>query len=306
MNLILGVGNVFSSVRLISNAIINSVSPNMSSIYGAIVLTITGNGFSNNISSITVMIGSNVCPVIQATASQLQCTVPPQGSQSSLVNVVVTSNGITFLGTRSITYSLSVTPTISSVSPTTGSATQVLTISGNNFVTGQTNVLVGSSLCNSTSVSTTSITCILASTAAGSQSVTVYVTTMGKSNANVLFTYILQVTSVSPSQGSYGGGQTIRVIGDGFNAASLSVNVCSRACQSVTVVSNTELLCVTPAATVSVSNTTCNVTVTVDTLSRSASFTYQSSLTTIITSASPTRGGTGGGTTLTINGTNFP
>ncbi|CAF4865646.1 unnamed protein product, partial [Rotaria socialis] len=38
----------------------------------------------------------------------------------------------------------------------------------------------------------------------------------------------------------------------------------------------------------------------------SVSYIYQANLTATITSISPTRGGTGGGTTLTITGTNFP
>jgi hypothetical protein len=155
-------------------------------------------------------------------------------------------------------------------------------------------------------MSTTSITCTVSSSPAGNQPVIVTVSSIGQSNSNILFLYSLHVTSISPSQGSYGGGQSVSVTGDGFNTPSISVTVCGQACQSVTVLSNTQLTCVTPSATYSSSNQACSLTVTVGSLSQSVSYTYQTNSTATVTSVSPTRGGTGGGTTLTITGTNFP
>jgi hypothetical protein len=38
----------------------------------------------------------------------------------------------------------------------------------------------------------------------------------------------------------------------------------------------------------------------------SAPYVYGANLTATVTAVSPTRGGTGGGTTLTVTGTNFP
>ncbi|CAF4979579.1 unnamed protein product, partial [Rotaria socialis] len=91
-----------------------------------------------------------------------------------------------------------------------------------------------------------------------------------------------------------------------FNTSSVSVTICNQACQSVSVISNTQLTCVTPSASASSTDRTCSLTVTVGSLSQSVSYIYQANLTATITSISPTRGGTGGGTTLTITGTNFP
>lgn len=56
------------------------------------------------------------------------------------------------------------------------------------------------------------------------------------------------------------------------------------------------------------SDTSCTVTVSVNTLSASSSqkFTYKASLSPIAYSVSPIRGGTGGGTLLTITGSKFP
>ncbi|CAF4613132.1 unnamed protein product, partial [Rotaria socialis] len=301
-----GVGSIISVARLTVNAILTSISPTTSGIYGGVLLNIAGSGFSSNMNNSRIMVGSNQCQLVQATTSQLVCTVPPRGSQSSVVNIVVISKGLTLPGSWSFVYNVSNTPNIASVNPTSGSVSQLLTINGINFISNQTSVFVGNIQCSINSISTTSITCTLGSSSAGLQPVRVYVAGAGNSNTDILFTYILQITSVTPAQGSYGGGQTIQVTGDGFNTTNLSVSVCNRSCQIVTVVSNTQISCVTPSATPSISDTLCSLTVNVGALARSVSFVYQANLTTTITNVSPTRGGTGGGTTLTINGTNFP
>lgn len=297
---------MISTARLTITATLISVSPTTGGTYGGILLNIAGSGFSRNTSSVRIMVGTNQCPIVQATTSQLVCTVPPQGSQSSVVAISVTSNGLTLPGSFSFSYNSSNTPYISSVSPTSGIVSQLITINGNNFVVNQTSAFIGTISCNINSISATSLTCTLGSSSAGIQPVSVYVASVGNSNTNVQFTYILQATSISPMQGGYGGGQTVRVIGDGFNTTNLSVSICNIPCQTVTVASNTELSCITPSTTPSNSDTSCNLTVSVGSLFSSVLYTYKASLTTTITNVSPTRGGTGGGTTLTINGTNFP
>ena len=57
----------------------------------------------------------------------------------------------------------------------------------------------------------------------------------------------------------------------------------------------------------SVSAQTCDVVVTVNGLSKTSSnsYTYDGGLTPTISGVSPSRGGTGGGTTLTISGSGF-
>lgn len=295
-----------STVTLTSVAAVSSISPTSGSIYGGTVLTINGNGFANSASNIQVTVGSSSCTIIQATPGQIQCTVPAQGPSPSSATVGVISNGVTFPSSLTYTYNAASSPSISSISPTSGITGQVLTISGSNFVSGQTTVTVGGIPCAVTSVSTTSITCTVGSSPAGNQPVVATVASIGRSNANIQFQYILQVNTISPSRGSYGGGQSVTVNGNGFNASSISVTVCGQPCQSVTIVSNTQLTCVTPSATFSSSDTSCSLTVTVGGSSQSASYVYGANVTPSITSISPSRGGTGGGTLLTITGTNFP
>jgi hypothetical protein len=278
----------------------------LGSIYGGVVLTINGNGFSHTPSTIQVTVGSSTCSIIQTTPGQVQCTVPAQGSNASPATIHIVSHGVTFPGSFTFTYSSSSTPSISSITPSSGTAGQSLAIVGSNFVSGQTSVTIGGTPCTITSISSTSITCTVGSSPAGNQPVIVSVSSAGKSSASTLFAYSLHVSSVSPTQGSYGGGQAVTVTGDGFNTSSISVTICGQACQSVSVLSNTQLICATPSQTVSSTNQLCSLTVTVGSLSQSVSYVYQANLTATVTSVTPTRGGTGGGTTLTITGTNFP
>ncbi len=302
----IGVGKVSSSPILTSVAGISSISPTSGSIYGGVILTINGNGFARSINNTQVTVGSSVCPIIQTTPGQIQCTVPVQGSNPSSSTVQVISNCVIFPGSFTYTYSSSSTPTISSISPTSGTSGQSIVISGSNFVSGQTSVTVGGTTCGISAISSTSITCTVGSTPAGSQPVIVSVASNGKSNSNIQFNSLLQVNNISPSRGSFGGGQSVTVNGDGFNTSSISVTICSQACQSINILSNTQLICKTPSSTVISTDRSCSLTVTVGSLSQSVAYVYGNNLTSTITTVNPVRGGTGGGTTLTINGTNFP
>ncbi|CAF3664415.1 unnamed protein product [Rotaria sordida] len=301
-----GIGTVQSSTILTSISSISNVSHTNSSIYGGAILTIDGNGFSSSITNVQVMMGSNRCIIILTTPGQIQCIIPAQGSNPSSVTVHITSNGITFSDIFTMTYSSAITPIITSIYPTYGSTGETLTIIGTNFVDGETSILVGGISCTIINMSTTSITCTIGSSPAGNQSVVGYVTSVGQSNSNIQFQYILQVSNVTPSRGSYGGGQTITILGDGFSGSNVIVTICNQTCQSLFIVSNTQMTCITPSATIASSDTTCNLKVTVGSLTQSMSYIYEANLTAVVTSISPIRGGTGGGTLLTILGENFP
>lgn len=302
----IGIGAALSSAILTSIPSISSISPTISGIYGGLLVTIDGNGFSNSITSVYVTMGSNPCTIISTMPGQLTCVTPAQGSNPSSVSVSIISNAVTFPNTLTMNYSSSITPIITSIYPTSGTAEQILLITGSNFIENETSVLVGGVSCPILNISTTSIMCTVASNRAGYQAVVIYVTSVGKSNSNIRFQYNLQVQNVTPSRGSFGGGQTITIFGDGFNGSYVTATICNRMCQSLIVMSNTEITCVTPSANIISSVKTCNLTVSVDNSSQSIVYTYDTSLTANVTSISPTRGGTGGGTTLIIYGTNFP
>ncbi|CAF3361139.1 unnamed protein product [Rotaria sp. Silwood1] len=302
-----GVGNTRTLSSVISTVFLSGVSPTIIGIYGGILLSIIGTGFSSDIEQIQVTIGSNPCPNVRATTNEIQCIIPAQGNSSNPATIYVVSNGITVTLPSAIYYNATITPNVTSVEPTSGSTWQILNITGENFVNGQTSVRVGNILCVITSLSTTSITCTLTlSTATGYYPVIVHVNTSGDSNSDVLFFNELSLTNITPAQGSYGGGLQVKVVGDGFNGTNINVIICNQTCSSVVVLSNTELTCITPSLVPVGTNTSCNLTVIIDSISSSIPFLYTSDLTATLVSVSPTRAGTGGGTILTVNGDNFP
>lgn len=250
----------------------------------------------------------NSCPIIQSTGTEIHCIIPAQDNSSDMANIIVQSNMITFSPLLSLNYSTELTPNVISVNVTSSNGSIFLQITGNNFGDNNTRyVNVGNSLCSIINFTSASIICVISSDlGAGRHPVIVHVDGIGNSNSNITYTHYLLVSSISPMEGSYGGGLPVIVLGKGFSATNITVSVCNRTCSSVTIVSNTELICVTPSVSMDEVNNSCNLTVTVDEVSQNALFTYTTNLTATVASVSPVRGGTGGGTILTINGTNFP
>ena len=297
-------------MNITSDAFLSGATPSTSGIYGGAILVIAGNGFSRNISEIQVTIGSSPCPVIQAEENQIQCIIPAQSNNSNTVPIHVISHQIPFSASPGLNlhYNQTITPRITSISPTLGNTSQVLNLTGDNFDSvGQVTIKVGNTECALRNRSATLITCTVSSNlSAGNHPVTVHVAGIGNSNSDVTYTHDLVIISASPALGGYGGGLPVTILGDGFNSVNVTASVCGQSCLSTRVVSNTQLVCTTPNISLTGGNTTCNLTVTAGGISKTTRFTYTISLTPTVGSVSPTKGGTGGGTTITINGTNFP
>ncbi|CAF4003686.1 unnamed protein product, partial [Rotaria magnacalcarata] len=303
-----GVGDAYSSANITSDAYISAVAPLTGSIHGGATLTIDGHGFSKNISSVQVNIDSNPCSVTETSDSQVKCTIPPQNNSTNTANITITSEQTLFPTSLTFSYNRTITPNISSVSPTLGSGSQVLHVTGNNLnSTRATSISVGNTPCNVSSHSMTSVTCTVSSDLpAGNHTVRVNIDDVGDSNDDVQYQHDLTVTNVTPSEGGYGGGVKSTINGNGFNRTNVNVSVCNISCVSVQIISNRQLNCETPPMPMTSASTLCNVSVKVDDIQKQTSFTYKSNLTATITSVAPNRGGTGGGTTIIINGTNFP
>ena len=308
--LTLAVGDIFSSANITSEAFLSTATPTNSGVYGGALLTVGGHGFSRNMSEIQITVGSNPCPVTQAQDDQIQCVIPPQGNDSDTVAINVRSHQIPFLASPALImhYNETITPSISSISPILGNTSQVLSITGDHFDgLGQITIKVGNTQCALRNRSATLVTCtVSANLSAGNHPVTVHVMGIGDSNSNISYTHDLVIISVTPSQGGYGGGLPVIIVGDGFNGTNVSASVCGQPCLSTSIVSNAQLICTTPNISLATGNSSCNLTVTTDGISKNTPFSYSINLTSTVVSVSPGRGGTGGGTTITINGTNFP
>jgi hypothetical protein len=173
-----------------------------------------------------------------------------------------------------------------------------------NSILAVVKVTVGTAICNLTTVTDTEIVCELEPNSAGSHAIVVERYDQGISNANIEYTYSLTVSSLSADEGSIGGGLKLILTGSGFSMDS-SVAICNKPCRYLNS-SFVSYTCEVPKADEENQDSSCTVSISENGKTATSSFTYRLSLTPRLTSVSPLRGGTGGGTLLTIIGTGFP
>lgn len=285
---------------------VTSVAPATGSTNGGTSVVIEGADFR---SGATVRFGGTLATgVVVNSGTRITAVTPPHAAGAVMVEV---TNADLQSGSRSnaFTYTPAPSPTVSGVSPNTGSTgggTPVV-ISGTNFVSGAT-VRFGNSLATSVVVtSSTRITAVSPARSAGAVTVTV-ANPDGQSGSRAnSFTYVTtpapSVTSVSPSTGPLAGGVLVTITGRDFQPGAVAAFGGVNA-QSTVYVSSTHLQAVTPPR-----STTGNVAVRVTNTdgrsgSRSNAFTYANPTPTV-TSVTPSGGTTAGGTNVTIIGTNF-
>ena len=189
-------GKADGSITVTGSAVISSVVPSSGSIYGETEITISGNGFVDN--DTTVMIDGNSCSINNISLSEVICLTP--AGSSGTVDLVVTSNSIQYTA-ESYDYASGSTPVVSSISPTSGLPGDTLTITGSNLAGNSVTVLLDGVACSITSSSSSEIQCTLGAHATGSVPVYVYVSDFGASNDDVEFEYVLSLSSITPSTG---------------------------------------------------------------------------------------------------------
>ncbi|KAK3107254.1 hypothetical protein FSP39_010348 [Pinctada imbricata] len=205
-------------------------------------------------------------------------------------------------GTCNFEWQTAQTPTITSVTPSSGASGTALTIAGTGFSTtpADNSVTIGGVACTVTTATATQIVCT-AGEGSGSHDVKVNVTPKGLASGTVTYQYTSGVSSVTPSSGGLGGGTKITVAGSGFaTTATVSVGTGSCVIESQTY---SQIVCVTPAASAGTVDVSVNQYSTQ--LTKSAGFTYDNSVTASISSASRSTASVSGGETLTLTGTSF-
>lgn len=223
----------------------------------------------------------------------------------------MTANGKDFPRLR-YAYRTFTTPYVKSISPSRGKGGQTVTIYGSGFSsnTADIHVTIGNSTCSVVTSSETRLTCVLKNRPAGIYNVILLVKDKGLSayptSKPVSFLYEISLASVTPNDCGRGGGRAVFVKGHGFDS-STTVKICDNVCVTKNSSLN-EIFCEVPAYIGQTGNPdiTCSVSVVGKdevTSSRTGLFTYRESLTSRITSVSPSRGGTGGGVQLTVKGT---
>ncbi len=196
-------------------------------------------------------------------------------------------------------------PTITSVSPSAGRIIggSTITIVGTQLYSGAT-VKLGGETCTVTSqTEPTTILCTTPVHTVGSVDLVVTNTDGKIATKQSGYTYQLAptVTSVSPSWGSQNGGNTLTLTGQRFLTGAI-VLVGGELCTSVSIVSSTQLTCLSPVHAVGVGDVTV-INLDAQTGTLAGSFTFVTAPT--VTSISPTAGALAGGTTVTLTGTGF-
>ncbi|WP_406278364.1 IPT/TIG domain-containing protein [Nocardia sp. NBC_00881] len=270
---------------------ITSLSPSSAPPSGFNRVVITGSGFTG---PTTVRFGSTATTFTMDSPTRITAIAPPG---TGTVPVTVTTAGGT---SNAVNYTYLTAPTLTSVSPNSGSAgggnTVVLTGAG---FGGATAVKFGATAAISFTV--LSATEIAAVVPAGAGTVAVTVTNpIGTSNS-VPYTYIPAPTlsSVVPNFGPQTGGNTVILTGTNLTGVT-TVSFDATPASSFTVVSGTKITAVVPARSLGPAA----VTVAADGgISNAVVYTYVAAPTVI--SANPNSGPETGGNTVIIQGTGF-
>ena len=234
------------SFRNFSVEVLSSVGGNVSGLAAGEAVTLINNGSDNKTVSAN---GSFTFDTFLESGSSYSVTVgtnPP----GKICSVTRGSGTVGVSNVTNVAVACAVpAPTVSSVSPTSGTTTggTSITITGTNL-TGATGITVGGAAC--TGVTITSATSATCSTPAGSAgTASILVTTGGGTNAaNTLFTYVATptVTAVSPTSGSTTGGTSITITGTNLTGAT-GITVGGSACSAFSVTNSTTATCTTPA-----------------------------------------------------------
>ncbi|XP_052830942.1 fibrocystin-L [Octopus bimaculoides] len=301
-----GIGNLdTNNISLHRHPYLKEINPSSGSFQGGTYITIKGNGFVAN--DTTVTIHNKNCAIISVSATMIMCETPANSLGIKLLRVV--SNGETY-PTGSFIYDNANTPNIISISPSNGQAGDTLTLVGVGFSSSndQNDVRVGDSKCTVFSATSNSLKCTLAHQKTGAYPVKVRVHGKGFSTGQNVFNYDLHLKDFLPSSGSLFGGQRLTITGSGFDPNNTVVTLCSKPCitDKHHVQNTSNYICITPSKNANMTNS-CNVSVAVGNSQKTSSnlYTYKESDTAQISSVLPNRGGTRGGTKLTITGSGF-
>jgi hypothetical protein len=292
---------VSASIYLVQHApTVTSLSPTGGSSAGGNIVTING---TNLAPGAAVKFGTTASSSVSfVSATQLKAKAPAHAL--GIVHVTVTTPGGTSTATNADRYAYAA-PTVTSVSPNAGSTAggNTVTIGGTNFVAGMTVRFAATTSTAVTFVSATQVKAKAPARAAGTVNVSVTTTagTSPVSNADLYAYGAPTVSSLSPLAGSTAGGSTVTINGSGF-VPGATVKFGTTASSSVTFVSGTQIKAKAPAHAAGVINVRVTTPAGTSAAASANRYTYGPPT---VTSLSPNTGPTGGGNTVTINGSGF-
>jgi plastocyanin len=290
---------------------ITMVTPQEGSIAGGTVIEILGGGFSPDPSDITVesQDGEHSCTVTSSAFNKVTCVTPPHPpGEESFFTIV---NGAYFPAFQ-FNYSTNSTPYIHSIRPNNGSYGDEVTLSVSNVPDNASVVVnIGNVRCMVTMVTEDEVRCIVGLNYVGEYRVSMRVDPLGSAHSTVTFIHNLVLSEVSPVEGSLTGLSELVITGIGFDPTRTSVTVCGQRCDisdAVAPPTTTQVRCILPPNTNvspgSGGSEVCDVAVTSLSAVRTlyGAYSYNDSLTPTIRWVEPRRGGSAGGTSITIFG----
>ena len=278
-----------------------SVSPASGPTAGGTSITINGTGFTG---ATAVSFGGTAASAYSVnSSSKITATAPTESAGT--IDVTVTTPGGTSATGAADQFTFVAPPTVTSASPSAGPTAggTSVTITGTNL-TGATAVKFGTTSATFTIVSSTQINATAPAESTGTVDITV--TTAGgtsatSTNDNYRYAAVPTVTAVSPSAAPTAGGASVTITGTNFTGATAVKFGTTGA--TFTIVSATQINATAPAE----STGTVDITVTTPggTSATSANDQFFYSAPPTVTTISPSAGPLGGGTTVTITGTNL-
>jgi hypothetical protein len=288
---------------------VSSLGTSTGTTAGGTSVTVNGSNFTGATQVMFGLVPAASFSIV--SSSQITAVSPPQAAGTVDITVTTYSGSSAASSSDQFSYTNASTPSVTSLGTSSGSTAggTAVTINGSGF-TGATAVSFGTVAAASfTVVSDSQISAVSPAQASGTVDVTV-TTFAGTSSTGSAdhFTYsnasTPSVSAVTPSSGSAAGGDLITVTGSAFTGAT-GVSFGSTAAASFTVINDNALLVTAPPGTAGTVDITVTTYAGTSSTGSSDHYTYNSITAPSITSLNPSTGGTGGGTVVTISGSNF-
>ncbi len=291
---------------------VTGVSPDTGTTVAGNTVVITGSGFTG---ATAVSFGSVAAQYFEVNSDDsITAYAPPEAAGTINIQVTTPSGTSTTSSADEYTFTnvTAPAPAITSVSPNSGSTAggQTVLISGTNF-SGATAVTFGGTAAASFTILNDSEISVVAPAVNSAGAVDVQVTTNNGTSAtgnSDLFDYLSTaapaVTQLSTSSGSSNGGMSVTITGSGFTNAT-AVDFGDTPAASFTVNYDTSITATSPsmpAGTVDVTVVTPSGT---SATSSADQFGYTAAAVPVVSGLGTTSGSTGGGTSVTIDGSGF-
>lgn len=297
----IGNANIFDE-KITGKLSVRSITPDSGSIFGGTNVKIRGNGFT---SESIVNIGLSSCFIKNVRINEIECQTNANSQDRLHVKVNNLNTGTVSTDLVDYTFDSDKTPSINTIAPDEENfKSSVLTLTGENFSTdkNEVHIFIGGSECKVIHTSMTQIECILGEQGAGTYQIDLRIDPFGFANHSFEFTYNLNIHGLSSNNGSLAGGLHLEISGSGFSDQS-RVIICEKECKLLNY-SSSLIFCIVPPSD-SPTDQFCTLEIQQNGKSVNEEFSYKESLTPTLLSSSPKRGGTGGGTILTLIGKKF-